>query len=94
MHLLFRDNKTYQSFSIPKEDYQEMVKRIHQCKPGYAVEMRLNDATFHVFLRDNAVIGYCVETKERIAVDDFWVTRFVIGSNPNSEAFWHEAMKD
>lgn len=93
MRLLFRDNKTYQSFSIPKEDYQELIERIHNCKPGYVVEMTLNDATMRLFLKDNTVIGYCVETRERVAIDDFWVTRFVIGTNDNTEAFWHQALK-
>lgn len=93
MSLLFRDNKTYQSFSIPRTDYQELLKRIHQCRPGYVVEMSLNDATFHVFLKNDVVIGYCVETKERIAVNDFWITRFVIRGDENTEAFWHSALK-
>ena len=93
MSFLLDAGKLYQSFSIPKGDYIELITHLKNCKPGYKIEMDINDATFCVFLRGFAVLGYCTQTKERIAVNDAWITRFIIKENPNSEAFWHEALK-
>lgn len=94
MHLLFRENKTYQCFGIHDEYYEELLERIKDVTPGYVVEMQLNKAVLHLINKDNVVLGYCVQTRELVAIEKNW--HYVISipdMDENREAFWHEAMK-
>lgn len=70
MHITWTHNKVYQTFSIPNSYYAQLLERVKNCKPGNLVEMTLNDATLHLVKRDESIVGYCLQTKERVMIDE------------------------
>ena len=71
MHILYAsyDNKTYQNFTIPTGYYNQLIERLDDLKSDKQwVVMSLNDADFYLQKKGSSVLGFCYQTKERVAV--------------------------
>lgn len=69
MHLLFHEkrNKTYQVFSLLDEDINYMLDNVVKTGSGKFSVLEVKGVTLHLINDDGLIIGYCVETQERIA---------------------------
>ena len=68
MSLLFAFNKQWQAFSIPDAYYAQLQERLQTLIPNQYVVMSLNDAEFYLQKKDESIIGFCYQTKERVAI--------------------------
>lgn len=68
MSLLFAFNKQWQVFSIPDAYYTQLQERLQTLIPNQYVVMSLNDAEFYLQKKDESIIGFCYQTKERVAI--------------------------
>jgi hypothetical protein len=71
MHILYAsyDKKTYQNFTIPTIYYNKLIERLDNLKSDKQwVVMSLNNADFYLQKKGTAVLGFCYQTKERVAV--------------------------
>jgi hypothetical protein len=69
MHLLFHEkrNKTYQVFTLPDYEINEMLKVTPKAGSGYCGAFIVKDVHIKLINDDGLLLGYCVETEERIA---------------------------
>lgn len=71
MHLLFHEkrNKTYQVFTLPDYEIEEMLKVTPKAGSGYCGAFVVKDVHIRLINDDGLLLGYCIETEERIAFD-------------------------
>ena len=71
MHLLFhtKRNKTYQVFTLSNYEIEELLKITPKADSGYCGAFIVKDTHIRLINDDGLLLGYCVETKERIAFD-------------------------
>ena len=71
MHLLFHEkrNKTYQVFTLSDYEIEELLKITPKDNSGYCRTFIVNDVHVRLINDDGLLLGYCVETEERIAFD-------------------------
>lgn len=69
MHLLFHEkrNKTYQVFTLPEDEINEMLEWVPKTGSNKCGVLKVCNVTIRVINDDDLIIGYCVETKERVA---------------------------
>lgn len=71
MHLLFHEkrNKTYQVFTLPENEIDELLEWVPKTGSGKCAVLKVRNVTIHVLNDDGLILGYCIETQERIAFD-------------------------
>lgn len=69
MHLLFNEkrNKTYQVFSLLDEDINYLLDNVVKAGSGKYSVLEVKGVTLHLINDDGLILGYCVETQERVA---------------------------
>lgn len=69
MHLLFhkKRNKTYQVFTLSEDNMNDMLEWVPKIGSNKCGVLKVCNVTIRVINEDGLIIGYCVETKERVA---------------------------
>lgn len=71
MSLLFAFDKQWQAFTIPDSYYVQLQERLDALtSPNQFVVMSLNDADLYLQRKNDTVIGFCYQTKERVAITE------------------------
>lgn len=85
MHLLFKGNHEYQCFNFPEEYYEELLKRCNDLKENQFCVVGVNDAEFILKKVETSILGWCKQTKERVAIDN--PLKFIIGQDEYDELY-------